>query len=178
MEKRIMRYTIPAGIVLFCHIGLLCASDAWIQLSPTGPMPSYIYEAPIAYDQQTNHLMIFDSCRAGTNYYVLTNANGIGGPSVSNLLPTSGVQPGPLCNEPSAVYDRSSNRLIIFGGEGPNVFDPPHNNVWVLSNANGNGGTPEWTLLSPGGTRPSARIRHRAVYDDANNRMIIFGGCA
>ena len=52
------------------------------------------------------------------------------------------------------------------------------NAVWVLSNANGLGGTPTWTNLVPEGApgSPPERRSHSAVYDSASNSMIIYGG--
>jgi hypothetical protein len=47
--------------------------------------------------------------------------------------------------------------------------------VWVLSNANGSGGTPAWTQLAPSGSAPSARYNLTAVF--ASGRMIVFDGC-
>ena len=41
---------------------------------------------------------------------------------------------------------------------------------------NGVGGVPTWIPLFPLGTPPAAREGHVAIYDSANNRMIIFGG--
>lgn len=51
----------------------------------------------------------------------------------------------------------------------------PLDDVWVLSYANGLGGTPQWTQLVPRGN-PGGRYAHTAVYDIENNRMIVFGG--
>ncbi len=75
----------------------------------------------------------------------------------------------------TAVYNPSSNRMIIFGGasDGPG-FDLL-NDVWVLSNADGTTGTPAWTKLTPSGG-PGARELHQAAYDAVNNLMIIQGG--
>jgi hypothetical protein len=56
------------------------------------------------------------------------------------------------------------------------VIAARYNDVWVLTYANGVGGTPAWTQLSPVGTPPSARLNHRTVYDPASNRLIVFGG--
>ncbi len=73
----------------------------------------------------------------------------------------------------SAVYDSVNSRMIIFGGI-PGVNDL--NDVWVLSNANGLGGTPSWTQLTTTIRTPEARNSHTAVYDAINNRMTIYGG--
>src|SRR5437016_9802794 len=45
-----------------------------------------------------------------------------------------------------------------------------------LSNANVLSGVPTWTQLVPAGTAPSARSGQSAIYDAANNRMVIHGG--
>jgi len=86
----------------------------------------------------------------------------------------AGPAPNPRAGH-SAVLDSVNNRMIIFGGfEG--FANPVDNDVWVLENANGIGGTPTWAKLSPAGTPPTARSNHTAVYNPNSNRMIIFGG--
>ena len=89
------------------------------------------------------------------------------------LAPAGGLPPATTFGA-SIVYDPSTQRLILFGGNNGSV---PINDVWVLTNANGLGGAPAWTHLIPTGGPPPARDNHAAVYDAANNRMIIFGGC-
>jgi hypothetical protein len=64
--------------------------------------------------------------------------------------------------------------MIVFGGLVEGVGWT--NDVWVLENANGLGGTPHWTQLAPTGTPPSVRDKHTAVYNSDTNRMIVFGG--
>ena len=54
-----------------------------------------------------------------------------------------------------------------------------YNDTWVLTNANGMGGTPAWTLIatSPGSDiEPEPRATHTAVYDPGSNVMTVFGG--
>jgi hypothetical protein len=151
-------------------------TPTWTQLNPTGtlPVPRIFHSA--VYDPASNRMIVFggNNCfTAGAQFYndvwVLTNANGLGGtPSWSQLAPTG--EPPSARENFAAVYDPGSNRMVIFGGNGPT------NDVWVLSNANGLGGTPTWTQLSPSGTLIPARVAHTAVYDPAKNRMIVFGG--
>jgi hypothetical protein len=50
------------------------------------------------------------------------------------------------------------------------------NDVWVLTNSNGVGGTPTWIQLAPTGVAPNARHLHSATYDANSNRMVVFGG--
>ena len=107
--------------------------------------------------------------------WVLTNANGVGGtPTWLPLAPVGGP-PAPRAGH-VAVYDTQNNQMVIFGG-GNNGIESVPNDVWVLSNANGLGGTPTWTQLSPGGVPPSRREHFAAGYDANTNRMMIFGGC-
>ena len=53
---------------------------------------------------------------------------------------------------------------------------PIDTGVYVLSHANGLGGTPTWDPLNPSGDLPAARIGHTTVYDPKSNRLILFGG--
>ncbi len=63
--------------------------------------------------------------------------------------------------------------MTVFGGGGATS---EFNDVWVLANANGLGGTSTWTQLSPSGALPAAREGLPAVYDPSTNRMVIFAG--
>src|SRR5712692_4436152 len=93
--------------------------------------------------------------------------------------------PQPYRNGPSFVYDPTSNRVIAFGGciFGRFCFFLPDtqrfNDVWVLTNANGLGGTAAWMQLTvnpdPATGFPLPRLAHSAAYDVVNNRMIIWG---
>ena len=95
----------------------------------------------------------------------------------TQLNPTGGP-PGKRSAH-SAVYNASTNRMIVFGGcIGAGYVPAPSvlNDVWVLEHADGQGGTPAWVPLNPTGTPPSARAYLAAVYDSTENRMIVFGG--
>jgi len=68
--------------------------------------------------------------------------------------------------------------MIVFAGRdssGDNL-----NDVWILTNANGLGGTSQWINLIPNGASgsPPARSGHSAAYDNVDNILIIFGGCS
>jgi hypothetical protein len=109
-----------------------------------------------------------------SDVWVLSNANGLGGTAVWTELSPSGTSPGPS-EDHTAVYDTSSNRMIVFGGT-TGGSNGGGNEVWLLSNANGSGGMPSWSQLSPSGTPPPGRDGHVAVYDQADKRMTIYGG--
>ncbi|HEY5871338.1 MAG TPA: Ig domain-containing protein, partial [Candidatus Tectomicrobia bacterium] len=89
-------------------------------------------------------------------------------------LSTAGTPPPQRGEVAPGVYDPLSNRLIVFGGL--TTHNALLGDVWVLSNANGLGGTPTWTPLAPGGPPPTPRGAQSVVYDANSNRLLVFGG--
>jgi hypothetical protein len=152
-------------------------TPAWIQLSPSGsaPAPRNLHGA--AYDPNTNTMIIYggNDCFQGIfgDVWVLSNANGLGGTPAWTQLSPSGGGPGAREIQGGVAYDSANNILLVFGGASTGS---DHNDTWVLSNANGSGGTPTWTQLAPSGTLPPARGSNSTTYDAANNRITIFGG--
>ncbi|TAN35432.1 HYR domain-containing protein [Patescibacteria group bacterium] len=160
----------------------LGGTPTWTQLFPAGTPPSRRGYHAAVYDSANNRMIIYGGdpnigfCNGAVNdVWVLSNANGLGGtPIWTQLSPTGG--PPPLRQGPKAVYDPSTNRMVIFGGNA-NSCVSGGSDVWVLANANGLGGTPTWTQFSPAGTSPGGGVgSHTTVYDPTTNRMILFGG--
>jgi hypothetical protein len=153
----------------------------WMQLAPTGPLPSPRWSHAAAYDPSNNRMIIFggeDQHGVVSDTWLLSNANGSGGtPIWTQLSPSGGPPTGQ--DSPSVVYDEAHNVLIEFAGVRQN-FGPRTNSVWTLSKANGLGGNPVWTNIVANGAAgsPPKRDGHFAAYDAANNRMMIFGGNA
>ncbi len=148
----------------------------WAQLTVTGDIPVGRWTHSAVYDDVNNRMIIFggyDSYNYYNDVYVLTNANGLTGtPTWIKLTPT-GAAPSKRVGH-NAVYDSTNNRMIIFGG---NINEITYfNDVWILSNANGLGGTPSWSQLSTDNGIPDKRYAHSGCYDSINNKMIIFGG--
>jgi len=151
-------------------------TPTWMQVSPSGTAPGARFRHTGVYDPNSNSMIVFGGSNCARGYFndvwVLSNANGkLGTPTWTKLVP-SGLAPAAR-QSASAVYDAANNILIIYGGDagGTNFGD-----VWILSNANGSGGTPVWTQLTPAGTPPTTRSGQSALYDAANNRMTVFGG--
>jgi hypothetical protein len=103
--------------------------------------------------------------------WILTNANGLGGTPAWTQLSPSGGPPAARENH-TAVYDPASNRMIIFGGGSTSGL----NDVWVLANANGLGGTPTWMQLAPSGAAIPPLAGASAVYNAASDQMTVFAG--
>jgi hypothetical protein len=150
----------------------------WITLIPDGAVgspPARVGHSAVL-DSANNRLIVFGGCVTAcfNDVWVLLDANGVGGaPTWQQLFP-SGTAPSPRLYH-TAVYDPTNNRIIIFAGlsVGGNGSLP---DVWVLSNANGLGGTPTWTQLSPVGGPPLGQIGHTSIYDSSHNIMMVFGG--
>jgi hypothetical protein len=155
----------------------LGGTPSWVQLTGSGGPPVARYGHASVYDPNTNSMIVFggSDCASGlfNDVWVLSNANGIGGTPVwTQLSPGGGAPSGREAS--SAIYDPTTNVMVVYGGD--QGSSTRLGDVWALSHANGTGGTPTWAQLFPSGTAPSARTGHSAVYDSANNRMMVFGG--
>ena len=149
----------------------VAGTPSWTRITATGvaPAPRWVHTA--VYDPNTNRMIVFggNDCFSGfyNDVWVLSNANGLGGTPACTQLAPAGAAPSPR-GYLSAVYDPTNNIMVLFGGGGTA-------DIWTLSNANGMGGAPAWTQLTPS-PGPAARSAHSAIYDTANNRMTIYGG--
>jgi hypothetical protein len=149
----------------------------WSSLATAGTLPPARANHSGVYDATANVMIVFGgtNCTGGylNDVWTLSNANGIDGtPTWTELFP-SGTAPAARENS-SATYDSTNHVLTIYAGDngGTGMSD-----VWTLTNANGQSGTPQWTELSPTGSKaPEARTGQSSVYDSVNNRMIMFGG--
>jgi fructose-specific component phosphotransferase system IIB-like protein len=149
---------------------------SWVQLSPSGTLPSPRMSFTNQYDPTTNTLIIFGGANCASGYlsdvWVLSNANGSPGTPTWTQLSPSGTGPSARENA-SSIYDSTNNVLTLYAGDAGSTG---LSDVWTLSNANGTGGTPVWTHLAPTGTAPMARTGQLSVYDSKDNRMIMYGG--
>jgi len=157
------------------HANGLGGTPNWLQLSPSGTPPDPLNAPTAAYHQATNRMIVFGggtSTGLVNNVWVLSNANGLAGtPTWTQLNPTGALPSARSFH--SAAYNPIINQLTVFGG---NTATGLVNDTWVLSNADGLGGTPTWSQLSPTGGPPSPRDSHAAVMSAATNRMTMFAG--
>jgi triacylglycerol esterase/lipase EstA (alpha/beta hydrolase family) len=147
----------------------------------TGALPPVRISHSAVYDANNNRLIVFAGGQLGcgtlcvlfNDVWVLSNANGTGGaPAWTQLAPIGTLPPGRAAHR--AVYDATTNRMVIFGGGNDGTDD--RNDTWVLTNANGLGDTPQWIQLSPTGSLPTAREDFMVGYDPVANAMTVFGG--
>ncbi|HEY3971911.1 MAG TPA: kelch repeat-containing protein [Candidatus Sulfotelmatobacter sp.] len=151
-------------------------TSTWIPISAAGAPPAARLHHTGVYDPNTNSLIVFGGSNCSTGYFndvwVLSDANGESGSSTWMQLAPSGTPPAAR-QSASAIYDPVNNVMTVYGGDAGSAN---FGDVWVLSNANGSGGTPVWTQLSPTGTSPAPRSGQTATYDSTHDRMTIFGG--
>ncbi|MCX5999762.1 MAG: kelch repeat-containing protein [Chloroflexi bacterium] len=154
-------------------------STSWISLATSGMTAPARYSVVAGYNSAKNILIVFGGVDSSgyikMDLWLLTNANGLEGtaPTWFNLV-LGGTAPSTRLGTASA-YDEANDNMIFFGGgsyaeSGATLYDE----IWVIRDVTSS--SPSWCELSAVGTSPSARRDASAVYDAANNRMIVFGG--
>lgn len=84
-----------------------------------------------------------------------------------NEIQTTGAIPARA--NASMIYDQENNRLIVFGGNSASGYI---SDIWALDLS-----TNTWTeIVETSDARPEARHTHDVIFDESNNRMIIFAG--
>jgi hypothetical protein len=154
----------------------------WTTVIPNGapgsPAARTFHSA--VYDAANSRMIVFGGCTFTGDFctalqndvWVLTNANGVSGtPTWVQPAPTGTLPPPRWAH--AAAYDPVNNRMIIYGGSNDSGS---FSDTWVLSNANGSGGTPAWTQLSPSGGPPKGQDSPSLVYEPADNVLIEFAG--
>jgi len=165
------------------HANGLGGTPTWTQLSPTGGLPEGQDSATVVYDAADNELIAFGGTMQGfavdsNSVWTLSNANGLSGAPVWKKIIANGAAGSPPKRDGHvAVYDSTNNRMVIFGGNANTATGfPQHNDTWVLANANGLTGTPQWTRILALGPIPAGRTSPVGAYDAANNRLMIYSG--
>jgi hypothetical protein len=141
----------------------------WYQLATVGAPPVGSYSTGM-YDPASNRMIIYGGA-TGIDVWVLTNPNAHTAtqPTWTQLKTSATIEnmPSVLTGYEQCTYDPIRNVMMAYDSTA---------GVWVLTHANGLGGTPTWTMLNPSGAGPSGRSAFTAVYDPTSNRMIVFGG--
>ncbi len=145
-------------------------AESWTQLGPTGTPPGRWGHSAI-YDAAHSRVIVYGGIdgydKLGDVWALDLSTPGA---EVWTQLDPTGTPPAARDGH-SAVYDAAHGRMLVFGGDGSSRL----NDVWALDL--NTPGAEEWTQLDPTGTLPSTRDDHSAIYDAANDHMIVFGGC-
>ena len=147
----------------------LSSADArWVAIHANGTPPMGRYGHTMVYDPVRDRMLVFGGNPSAYDPESVWALSLAGTPTWSELTP-SGTPP-PSRYGHIAMYDPVGDRMLVFGGAyGTTVYN---NDVWSLSLS----GTPAWTLLTPSGDPPPARLGASAVYDSKRQRLVLFGG--
>ena len=153
-------------------------SPSWTQLTPSGTPPAVRRSQVSAYDAASNRLVVYGGINSSnqilSDYWVLTNANGVGGPPAWLQLGAIGA---PVRVYSSAAFDPDNDRLLVFGGLGCNSVNCTlYSDVYSVTNANGVAGTPSFVRVNASGTTIPARYNATMAFDRATNRLYVYGG--
>ncbi len=160
-------------------LSLVVVSTTWVHLLPASASPP-ARDAHVTVSDEAHARMIVFGGQGDSgllnDVWVLDHADGQGGDPAWTALAPTGTPPAARRNAAGA-YDAAGNRLIVFGGDDGAGTPVAFGDVWVLSNANGLGGTPAWTTVTAAGG-PGARSGAGVAFDAATHRLIVFGGSA
>ena len=139
---------------------------AWTELRPDGTLPPARDGHTMVLDSARRRLIVFGG-QAGGFF------NDVWAYAVETGRWTRLDAPGPAPNiryGHSAIADARRGRMVISHGfTDAGRFD----DTWAFDFA-----ANTWTDISPSGARPLPRCLHRAAYDPARGRMLLYGGCA
>ncbi|HET7293056.1 MAG TPA: Calx-beta domain-containing protein, partial [Vicinamibacteria bacterium] len=166
------------AVVSDLYLGPAFGTDgqSWARSCPATAEPSPRAAAATGYDEANDRLMVVGGrgASAGT-LWVLANASGTGGDPAWQALAVSG---GPAHVERAATaYDTATNRLVVHGGCVAPGCSSASGATWILTNANGLGGAPQWLALDPATPGP-ALMGALAGHDPARDSLILFAGAA
>ncbi len=157
------------------HANGLGGEPEWKELQPDGAIPPPMTDHGAVYDPEGNRLIVsghdgnLDRC----DVWVLEGADGTGDDPTWDRLQPEGGEP-PACTNHAVAYDPENDLLIAFGGNW--AWNGISDEVWILSGASGQDGTPTWSRLSTTGSAPNDLYSARAFRDPSSNRMLVMNG--
>jgi N-acetylneuraminic acid mutarotase len=144
-------------------------ADAWEQRTTSEPPPPRAY-ASFAYDSALGTFVLFGGVAAGGSVDMLDTWEYSGATNAWTRHDT--VSAPPARGGGAMVYDSTRARFVLFGG-GPLAQSSSHGtfaDTWEYDNA-----VSTWTRRTTT-TSPPARTAHAMAYDEARQRVVLFGG--
>ncbi|MCA8976828.1 MAG: hypothetical protein KDC98_19050 [Planctomycetes bacterium] len=152
------------------------ATGDWVNMSPTGTLPSPRQGCGAAYDLSRGVLVIYGgrtgAGNAGINGETWEWDSGTNTwTDKTPTVPVVGVNTPPELESGILVYESAQSRCLLFGGRGNTTTAPMEvDETWTWN------GT-AWTKLTPA-TSPPARRNHAMGYDAIHGVAMVWGGIA
>ncbi len=150
------------------------STGTWSQLSPSGTAPSARVAHTAIFDSDNDRMIVFGG---GSGVAPGINSNnelwelsftGSAQGAWTQRSPTG----APAAREfTAAIFDAANRRMVLFGGM---TVGQQFGDLFGLDLRTP--GQEAWSTITAGGTAPSARDEHSAVYDSRNGSMVMFGG--
>jgi hypothetical protein len=139
----------------------------WRVINAHGTAPSGRCDHAAVYDPLHQRMIIFGgSISSGYLNDIQVLSLAAGDESWQNVNPTG--PPPPVRSCAFAIYHPGRNSFVLFGGAGVYVW---YNDVWELKLD-----SMVWHEIAVLGTKPAPRYYGGCFLDQANNRMVVFGG--
>jgi hypothetical protein len=152
----------------------LTGAPTWSEVRPSGAQPPRRWQAAMAADPTGQRMVVSGGFFEDDSYTNQIHAKSTTGEQLWQPIIPSGTGPPGTAGH-TIIVDTANHRLVMFGGGTASVsgyFTDFTNEVWTAPL----GPNPTWTQLFPAGDPPTPRSHHTAIYDAANQRMVIFGG--
>lgn len=151
-------------------LDLTPGSESWSEVTAGGTPPTARRGAYVVYHDTREELIVFGGIDSRDMYMndAWTLSVGCPLPEWQELSPT-GSPPDARCDG-ACCWDATEDRLVLFGGRGPETF---YADVWALGL---DSAYESWTRLSPQGTAPSRRAGHSSGYSPDSRELFVFGG--
>ncbi|HUF08510.1 MAG TPA: kelch repeat-containing protein, partial [Rhodothermales bacterium] len=140
-------------------------TESWTELIPTTEAePNDRYGVAAVYDPASRDLVTFAGFTSSGRFDDTWRFD-IARSAWSEVL-TGSDNPGRRCLH-TAAYDAARHRMIVYGGQRTG----PLGDIWAFDLSSNT-----WAELLPLTDPPSARYFVSTIYDEANDRMLMFGG--
>ncbi|MBK5256725.1 MAG: hypothetical protein JJE39_11890, partial [Vicinamibacteria bacterium] len=146
--------------------GVSSASPSWVAVPD---LPAGRANAAAAFDESTGRFFLVGGLSpSGLMADVVHIDMRAASPAWETAAPT-GLAPAPFQGA-SAVYDSSTDRVVVFGGLNPSGAS---RDLVALTNPTGSAA---WVALAPAGSQPAGRHGHAFHYDPVTDRAVLYGG--
>ncbi|MBI3540137.1 MAG: T9SS type A sorting domain-containing protein [Candidatus Eisenbacteria bacterium] len=147
----------------------LSPTPHWTTITTSGDVPNPYGEAAAIYDPVRNELVLYETIG---NVPMASQVRRLDlDTGVWSFPPVAGVSP-PGRFSTVTVYDSRRHRMLLHGGD--DYMSPWRHDLWGMSL----GDTIAWTPIQLDGADAQQYSGHRGVYDESDDRLIVFGGNA